>query len=85
MVEEFARKLILWGGRRVIKEYSAFRDLGFRLAGESDALLLLSFEKVLFEIRRDLGHSNRGLRQGDLLSLYIEPQSLKSALDSLDK
>lgn len=84
--DEASRKLILWSNRSVIKEYCMFRSFGVRASKPGSGFeILLQFEKMLFEIRKDLGHSNRGLKQGDLLLTYIEPQSLIDALESLRK
>lgn len=84
--DEASRKLILWANKGVIKENSLFRSFGVRTSTSgSDPKILIQFEKMLFEIRKDLGHSNRGLKQGDLLSVYIEPQSLANTLNSLKK
>ena len=51
----FTYKLVSWGSESFLKEYVAFKE---RL-GQEDALL--HFEKVLFAIRTDLGHS-KGLK-----------------------
>jgi hypothetical protein len=32
---------------------------------------MLDFEKLLFAIRKDLGHSNKGLEDGDLLRPFL--------------
>lgn len=77
-LEEFSRKLILWGGRKVIATYCTFRNIGTQNSETSDQRILLYFEKVLFSIRRDLGHSNRGLNSGNLLTLFInDPTEVK--------
>jgi len=65
---EFTRKLILWGSNGVVKEYSKFRRSG---AEGSPSLSLYHFEKLLLAIRKDLGNSNVGLVEGDLLALFI--------------
>ena len=78
---EFSRKLILWGGKKVIKSYCDFRIFGTQELNNKDKSILLYFEKVLFEIRRDLGNSNRNLKQGDLLTLFIkDPSEIKDII-----
>lgn len=73
---EFTRKLILWGGHPVIKQYVALRAFGLKPA-PPDPRIILQFEAVLFAIRRDLGHSNRGLAEGDLVTLILkDPEKL---------
>ena len=71
-LEEFSRELILWGGPKVIKNYCEFKNFGNQKTNTNDQRIMLYFEKVLFRIRRDLGHSNRGLNPGDLLTLFIK-------------
>lgn len=81
-LEEFSRKLILWGSRGVIKQYVAFRSFGIK-SGQPDPQILLHFENVLLAIRKDLGHSNRGLNQGDLLALFLKDlENLKQLITS---
>ena len=71
-VEEFNRKLILWGGRNVIKEYMKFKKFGNDVKNKGNTEILILFEKVLYAIRKDLGHSNLNLVSKDLLSLIIK-------------
>lgn len=71
MLEEFSRKIILWGGDEVIKEYAEFRRAGSQKNAKNDYNILFGLEEILFKIRKDLGHSNRGLERKDLLALFI--------------
>ncbi len=70
--EEFSRKLILWGGRNVVKEYVKFKKFGNDPKNKGNTYILILFEKILFSIRKDLGHSNFNLVPKDLLSLIIK-------------
>ena len=71
-LREFTRKLILWGSNDVVKKYSSFRQGSLTpTQGSSPYALLYNFEQVLFEIRKDIGHSNQNLKAGDLLTLFI--------------
>lgn len=71
-LSEFTRKLILWGSDSVIKRYSSFRQVSLTQTQVSDPrVVLYNFEQVLFEIRKDIGHSNQSLEKGDLLMLFI--------------
>ncbi|MCH7922726.1 MAG: hypothetical protein IH975_06825 [Nitrospinae bacterium] len=70
----FTQKLMIWGSDKVLKEYSNFKNLSSSIAEQpsSEVLLtMLTFEKLLFAIRSDVGHKNKGLGQGDLLALFI--------------
>lgn len=71
-LSEFTRKLILWGSNSVVKKYSFFRQGSLTPEQNSSPYAILyNFEQVLFEIRKDIGHSNQTLKSGDLLTLFI--------------
>jgi hypothetical protein len=61
------QKLITWGSEDVIKEFTA--QVG--PLGVNEETSMLGFEKLLFAIRKDLGHSNKGLEDGDLLRPFL--------------
>jgi hypothetical protein len=70
-VELFNQKFMVWGSDSVLKSWVEYRK-HFASGEPSDtktAMLLL--EKLIREIRRDLGHKNRNLVPGDILSLFI--------------
>lgn len=69
---QFARELILWGSGRVLADYSHF-TAEIQAAPDEAARqsALFSFEKTLLSLRIDVGHSNRGLKQGDVLRLFV--------------
>lgn len=69
---EFTKQLITWGSDEVLREYVAFRRKVMAWGkGVSPTEGVLAFESLLLAIRSDLGHANKGLVQGDLLSLFI--------------
>lgn len=67
-------ELIVWGADGVVKGFVDFR-MGAVKGDNSEASpgveLLFLYEKLLFEIRKDLGHDNKGMGQGTLLRLFI--------------
>jgi hypothetical protein len=63
----FSEKLIIWGDPRVIKAWDAFRSH----TAQSPEAGILHFEKLMFELRKDVGSSNSDLRTGDLLKIFI--------------
>lgn len=71
---EFTKKVILWGSDDVVREYSNYRKL---LTGQSSgeprplAPSLQGLERLFFAFRKDLGYQNRGLKERDLLALFI--------------
>ncbi len=69
---QFAREVILWGSGKVLRDYSHFT--AEIQAAQDDATrqaALFGFEKTLMSLRSDLGHSNRGLKEGDVLRLFV--------------
>ncbi len=69
----FTRDLIVWGSPNVIKAYENFK-LGSLTSGTNAVLLV---DDILREIRSDLGNSNRGIKRGDLIKLFLkDPQEL---------
>lgn len=62
------QKLITWGSEDVIKEFTA--QVG--PSGVTEETSILGFEKLLLAVRKDLGHSNKGLEQGDLLRPFLK-------------
>ncbi len=67
----FMQELIPWGGDQVVNSFVAFRQTTITATDPKSPLLLLSLEELLFAIRKDLGHSNKGLNKGDILRLFI--------------
>lgn len=72
-MSKFTENLILWGSEEVIKAYKDFR-IYFMNRKPGDKLTLDAInimENLLFAIRKDMGHKNKHLKQGDILSLFI--------------
>jgi len=63
-LEAVALELACWGGSSVLKQFSALQSLDPQSPAMKTAL-----ESLLRAMRRDLGQSNLGLNQGDLLKL----------------
>lgn len=70
----FTQKIMVWGSDSVLKVYSEFRRKYVSLAEQPSSSMIepmLVLEKLLYAIRSDVGHKNKGLAPGDLLSLFI--------------
>ena len=74
---ELNRQLIIWGSEHLIREYNAVLAK-FRSSASADTSdktraieLMQEVERLFLAARRELGHSNRGLRRGDLLRIFI--------------
>ncbi len=88
----FTQKIIIWGSDDVVRDYANFRR---RVATpdtsaipddiESTIQSLLTFEKLLLAIRSDVGHRNKGLKQGDLLSLFVNDIDRLLAASAMSK
>lgn len=69
LVDQFNRELTLWGSSKAIRLWGYWRTL--TAAGHSEPLdLLLGMEKVLVQLRKDMGIRGR-LYKGDILRLTI--------------
>jgi len=69
---QFTPRLVIWGAGGVIKSFGDLRELSSQLAeSERPVEVMFLYERVLLEIRRDLGHSATELRKSDLLRLFI--------------
>lgn len=68
-------RMLMWAPDPVLKAYSEwFKAVYSRvhLGGDEEAAdLLLLFERLLFEIRKDVGYINAGLRTCDLLGVFV--------------
>ncbi|MDL5055392.1 hypothetical protein QQ056_17825 [Oscillatoria laete-virens NRMC-F 0139] len=86
-IADFTGDLILWGSDEVIKEYSNFRELAINLEPNPN-IQILQFEKLMYSMRKDLGHKNKDLYNHELLKLFIndfDPNSFKQLSESLPK
>jgi hypothetical protein len=71
--------LITFGSKGVIRAWVAFRLHPWATAEARDGML--KFERVLKEIRKDLGQSVFGLKDGELLKMFINDwDSVKPAI-----
>ncbi len=74
-LSKFNQKMIVWGSDSVLKEFSNFRrftTISSNGSNPQDASgIMFSLEKMLYAIRSDVGHGNKNLVKGDLLSLFI--------------
>jgi hypothetical protein len=71
---EFMRKLLLWSGPRAIESFLDWKNHASK--GLSDAKTLFLMEQFLFALRKDLGHSNFGIRKGFFARLFLSEWEL---------
>lgn len=82
---KFTQHLIIWGSDEVLKEYSTFRQkLNSVDSGrpENVRIMLIAFERLLYEIRKDIGHTNRSLEAGELLHTFVRNSEQVERKDS---
>ncbi len=65
---EFTQNIIVWGSDEVIDAFHKFRVAS--MSGEQ-ANILFIVEDILLAIRKDLGHKNKNLIRGKILSLFV--------------
>ncbi|MDO8331897.1 MAG: hypothetical protein Q7T36_15640 [Fluviicoccus sp.] len=67
------RGLLIWGSPAVIRAY-----LKFRVVSAEGGNILLAVDEMYRAMRKDLGNSNFGLQNGDLIRLNLkDPNELK--------
>lgn len=87
-LKEITDDLILWGSDEIIKDYC---DLRKKLPNENSTEIaktsgIISFGKFMLSIRKDLGHSNTGIDEYDLMSLFItDSDKLRALKPEIDK
>ena len=69
-IVDFNRRLIVWGADSVVKEWSNFKRM-HEGTNYPPVMNLIAIERILYAIRTDMGHKNKGMGQGDLLSIFI--------------
>ena len=72
---EFHQKAIIWFPEDVLKIYIEWRALLVKYSEENNMLifkeLIVLNELLMKKMRQDIGHSNKGIKKGDLSSLFI--------------
>jgi len=73
-LKDFMQKLLLWGSDDLVREFVVFEKSAVSAAdseGAANPASLLALERLMLAMRRDLGHKNKGLAEGDLLRTFI--------------
>jgi hypothetical protein len=65
----FNQRMMVWGSDEVLAAWVAWRRQAVN--GSEPLGLMFRYEKLVFAIRQDLGHQNKKLGTGDILSLFI--------------
>jgi hypothetical protein len=67
---EVEHRLVLWASTAVLKHFVAYRRMDPQIS-PNDSVKRSVIEKMLREMRRDLGHHNLGLGDNDLTDLLL--------------
>jgi len=69
----FTQRVMVWGSDDVLAAWVKWRRLSINEAAmQADPMKLVFFyEELIFAIRRDLAHKNKGLVRGDILVLFV--------------
>ena len=79
---KYKREILLWGSPEVIKAQLEFE----KLAEEGSALLVIAMNKLYKAMREDIGLSNSGLNNNELIKLFLtDPDELDLLLTSTKK
>ncbi len=73
-LRESQRKFILWSGPRVVHAYSNWHKS--LTSGQHNAKTIFQMEEFYLAIRRDLGHSNAGIKRGDIIRFVLRHTDL---------
>ncbi len=71
------KKSILWLSDKTFKSYVTWKNTSVKFAdsvnkSEAENVKMLQlFEQLLLDFREDIGHDNKNIQKGDLLSLFI--------------
>lgn len=74
VIADFTRDILVWGSNDVLNAYQDFRklgNLGSNIADDDKFKLVYAMEDLILAMRKDLGHSNKGLNRGDILRLFV--------------
>ena len=70
-VNEFVSQIVIHGGPDVIKAYEALRRSGLGLSMQTHREISGSLANLLLEMRTELGLSNKGITQRELLAPFV--------------
>lgn len=66
------KELVIWGSKDMVDAFGNFRSGLAANAERKDAVKTMSeIEDLLFAVRKDLGHSHKRKKRGDILRLFV--------------
>ncbi len=90
-IAKFSETMLLWGSDSTVKAYVNWRQHSVKMnAASSDTESINSnsesytslalFEKLLLEIRKDIGHKSTNFKPGELLGIFLNESDLSSKI-----
>lgn len=74
----FFKELTLWGSDNVIKQWIEFRNTDF-INSDDNNEVVYKLGRIIFEIRKDMGHKIKDVKEEDILSMFInDVQNIKN-------
>lgn len=67
-LREYQRQFLLWSNAGVIRAFSEWQRT---LKNEANAQSIIGMEKFFLAVRKDLGHSNWGIKKGDTVRFLL--------------
>jgi hypothetical protein len=81
-LRQLNKEILLWAGPRLLKTYTAFlMSAADPYAGKTFFML----EDFYRAMREDLGHSNRGVKRGEILRLVLKVDELNTLLAGMQR
>ena len=71
-LSDITQNLMVWGSDDVVSAWAKFRYISIHNSEQMEpSEVMANYEQLIRAMRRDLGHSNAGLKAGDILKLFI--------------
>ena len=67
---ELNHKIITWGSDDVLKAWSEIKKTSYN-QGTNPNNIMFAIEQLIYTMRKDLGHKNYNLSEGDILSVWF--------------
>ena len=67
------QELVVWGSDDVLRAFEKFKTTisGQHGKEKQSTITVFCLEDFLFELRRDLGHLNKGMKRGSILRIFV--------------
>jgi len=71
-MSDFTQRFMVWGSDEVVEAFGQFRRTStVPKELQKPIELMFRYEELILAIRKDLGHGNKDIKRGDILSLFV--------------